>query len=328
LSPEMSDIKNPSESTFGNDTVPRYGAEVRRIILHQTDLAQPYVLWQPGTTENNSEILPYETVSLVWQVNGSLVVDHTYVQWGRNPDPINNPEYFTTDHDEHAGGYYGGTGWDNAESGSTNGVKYTESIVLTQPGDYYFVAKAQVDQIYANVLRPDVYKNNPYLRIIKERTNDSYYEELEGSDGTEKIFGQTWWYSPVLHVKVLGGAPEKPEKPSGPTSGKIGAEYTYTTSTVDPDNDQVYYKWSWGDGTTSDWLGPYDSGETVTATHTWTTKGTYSVRVKAKDQSGQESDWSDPLSVSMPRNRLAIKSLLQFLLEQIRTFTQSMRILK
>jgi hypothetical protein len=32
LSPEMSNTKNPSQDTFGNDTVARYGAEVRRVI--------------------------------------------------------------------------------------------------------------------------------------------------------------------------------------------------------------------------------------------------------------------------------------------------------
>ena len=78
-------------------------------------------------------------------VNGSLVVDHTYIQWGNNPDVINNPEYTTEDFDEFAGQYLGGTGWDNAESGSTNGTTYVENIKLSSPGVYYFVAKAQVE---------------------------------------------------------------------------------------------------------------------------------------------------------------------------------------
>ena len=82
LSPEMSNTKNPAESTFGNDTVQRYGAEVRRIILHQTDLAQPSVLWQQGTIDNNTHILPDRPIPFIWQVNGSLVVDHTFIQWG------------------------------------------------------------------------------------------------------------------------------------------------------------------------------------------------------------------------------------------------------
>jgi hypothetical protein len=317
LSPEMSNIKNPSESTFGNDTVHRYGAEVRRIILHQTDIAQPYLQWQPGSVKNNELIQPGETIPLIWQVNGSLVVDHTYLQWGTDSDPINNPEYTTIDYDEYAGDYLGGTGWDNANNGVTNGVKYIENITITTPGDYYFVAKAQVDQVYADVLRPDIYGSNPYLRFIKERINDSYYEELDGTDGLEKIIGQDWWYSPIIHVMVKGGGPETPDKPDGTTNGKPNVEYVFTTSSTDPDNDQIFYKWSWGDGNFSSWLGPYNSSEVVSANHTWSTKGTYIIKVKARDVDGLESQWSDSLSISIPRTRVSINSFLSRLLQKL-----------
>jgi len=36
-------------------------------------------------------------------------------------------------------------------------------------------------------------------------------------------------------------APEKPETPEGQTSGESGTEYTYTTSTNDPEGEQLYY---------------------------------------------------------------------------------------
>jgi len=317
LSPEMSGTKNPAESTFGNDTLARYGAEVRRIILHQTDLAQPSVLWQQGTIDNNTNILPDRTIPLIWQVNGSLVVDHTFIQWGKNPDPINNPEYFTSDHNEHEGAYYGGTGWDNADNGQTQRITYMENITSSTPGEYYFVAKSQVDQIYANVLRPEVYRNNPYLRLLKERTNDSYYEELEGSDGTEKIIGQTWWYSPIIHVTVTteNEAPNKPAKPSGQIRGNVTVEYTYTTNTTDPDGNQVYYLWDWGDGTQSEWLGPFASGAQVYAQKSWNAKGIYRIKVKVKDISGVESAWSDPLPITMPTSKSTqmMSLLAQFL---------------
>jgi hypothetical protein len=301
LSPEMSDIKNPAESTFGNDTVARYGAEVRRVILHQTDLAQPYVRLQAGTVENNSFIQPGNSLSISWQVNGSMVVDHTSIQWGTNPDPINNPQFTTDDHNEHQGQYLGGTGWDSANNGQTSGVTYSETMTPTLSGNYFFVVKAQVDQIYGSVLRPDVYHNNPYSRLVKERTNASYYEELQGTDGTEVINGQLWWYSPILHVTVVGNAPEKPATPTGQIRGKTGTEYIYSTSTTDPDeNETIYYRWDWGDGNVSDWLGPYASGEIANATHTWGAKGNYAIRVMAKDKYNLQSEWSDPLNVKMP----------------------------
>jgi hypothetical protein len=317
LSPEMSTTKNPAESTFGNDTVARYGAEVRRIILHQTDIAQPYLRWQAGTIENDAEVFVNTPITFNWQVNGSMVVDHTSLQYGNNPDPINLSGYNTTDHNEHDGDYIGGTGWDGALNGQTTGTTYTETITLTTPGEYYFVGKAQVDQIYKNVLRPDIYGNNPYLRIIKERTNDSFYEVIHGTDGTEEIFGQTWWYSPIIHVTVLSDneAPNKPERPSGEVKGKVGETYKYTTSTTDPNNDQLYYMWDWGDGNFSEWIGPYQSGAIANAQKSWSVKGDYSIKVKAKDMFGAESVWSDPLSITMPtsKNNPVISLLAQFL---------------
>jgi hypothetical protein len=322
LSPEMSEKKNPGQTTFGNDTVDNYGAEVRRVILHQTDLAQPSVLWQQGTIENNTDILPDSTISLTWQVNGSLVVDHTLIQWGTNPDPINNPEYFTTDYDEHEGDYYGGTGWDDANNGQTQGITYRENITLSAPGEYYFVAKSQVDQRYANVLRPDVYGNTSYLRLLKERTNDSYYEELDGSDGTEKIFGHTWWYSSIIHVTVPSDnkEPDKPIKPSGQVNGTVNVEYTYITTTTDPDGGQVYYLWDWGDGTHSDWLGPFVSGAQASAQKSWGVKGKYSIRVKAKDIFGAESAWSDPLPIAMPTSKST--QMMSFFAQFLHTLLQ------
>ena len=321
-SPEMSTTKNPAENTFGNDTVNRFGAEIRWFILHQTDLAQPYVQWQPGTVENLIEVKPFTEVSFIWQVNGSLVVDHTYLQYGKNPDPINNPEFQTEDYDGYAGEYIGGTGWDNAESGSTSGVTYTETINLTTPGAYYFVAKAQVDQIYADVLRPDIYGDDPYLRIVKERTDDDYHEVIDGFDGQEEINGQTWWYSPVIQVIVTNLAPERPTRPIGQTEGRPDVEYEFTTRTSDPDGDQVFYKWDWGDGSVTEWMGPFESDEDIYANHSWPVKGEFEIRVKAKDLVGEESDWSNPLSIDIPRTRQRSKTMFLDFIGNFPVFTR------
>jgi len=101
---------------------------------------------------------------------------------------------------------------------------------------------------------------------------------------------------------TLSQPPEKPQRPEGPTHGKPGVEYNYTTTTTDPDGDQVYYKWSWGDGTYSGWLGPYNSGTTATGSHSWSVLGTYDIKVKAKDIHGAQSDWSDALTISIVEN--------------------------
>jgi len=96
--------------------------------------------------------------------------------------------------------------------------------------------------------------------------------------------------------------PETPATPTGRTSGEPGATYMYSTHTTDPESDGIFYMWDWGDGNISAWIGPYASGSIAAAQKSWAAKGTYSVKVKAKDVNGHETNWSDPLIVTMPLN--------------------------
>jgi len=105
--------------------------------------------------------------------------------------------------------------------------------------------------------------------------------------------------------------PNKPSTPNGPTNGKANTEYTYSSDTTDPNQNQIYYLWDWGDGNTSGWLGPYESGVIVNASYEWSEKGDYEIKVKTKDVYEAESEWSDPLPISMPKNRNSI--FLRFL---------------
>jgi len=90
--------------------------------------------------------------------------------------------------------------------------------------------------------------------------------------------------------------PNTPRPPSGPTSGMVGVEYTYTSSTTDLDDDALFFLWDWGDGTSSEWIGPFDSGDNISSSHAWDDEGIYDVRVKAKDVHGAESGWSGSLT--------------------------------
>ena len=96
--------------------------------------------------------------------------------------------------------------------------------------------------------------------------------------------------------------PSQPTKPSGDAFGIWHQEYSYTSSATDPDGDQISYLFDWGDGSNSGWLGPYPSGTTATASHTWTDLGTYNVTVKARDVWGATSPVSEPLLVTITDN--------------------------
>ena len=69
----------------------------------------------------------------------------------------------------------------------------------------------------------------------------------------------------------------------------------------------------WDDGTSSLWVGPFNSGQTVNIPHIWVEEGVYNIKVKAKDVNDRESPWSDPLSVTIPRNKIVIgRACLRF----------------
>jgi hypothetical protein len=255
----MSYTRDPPESAFGGDNVEGYGPEVRRIILHMVDLAQPYVRMQPGSVANDNAFDPGTTVSLKWQVNGSMVVDHTYVQWGSAPDPNNNYTYTTGDFDANAGMYVGGTGWEGASSGGTPlAVTYSQDITLPMtPGDYYFVAKAKVDQVYNHTLGSAEYDaNHSYLRLLKERMQPGYSEDLNGTDGTEHMEYSEWWYGPVIKLTVKGTAPSWAKIPVVAGWNLISSPLVPVSSAlpgalVDRDGDT---KWD-----RAQWYDPYDA---------------------------------------------------------------------
>ncbi len=102
---------------------------------------------------------------------------------------------------------------------------------------------------------------------------------------------------PAQRFKTVNKIPEPPEKPNGPDEGETNIEYSFSSTTTDPEGEQIYYMFDWGDGTTSDWIGPYESGDTGEASHFWTEKGYYDIKARAKDIKGGVGKWSDPLSI-------------------------------
>ncbi len=110
-----------------------------------------------------------------------------------------------------------------------------------------------------------------------------------------------FWGNPDLAMGPASSnsPPEIPEQPSGISEGATGTEYDFSSNTTDPQGDNIFYWFDWGDGTNSDWLGPYNSGQNCTDSHIWENSGEYHIKVKAKDIYDYESDWSDLLSVAV-----------------------------
>jgi len=112
------------------------------------------------------------------------------------------------------------------------------------------------------------------------------------------------WGNPDLSMGLVttSDPPAQPTKPVGKTLCVWNREYSYTSSTTDPNGEEILYMFDWGDGSNSGWIGPYSSGQTGTGTHMWTALGTYQVSVKARDINGAGSPVSEPLAVVVTDN--------------------------
>jgi hypothetical protein len=155
--------------------------------------------------------------------------------------------------------------------------------------------------------------------LDKDGAEDVGYCGKQISDEGYIITGHTGIYLneayDVWVIKLNGGnqAPNIPDI-NGPISGKTGIEYEYTFVATDPDTDDIAeYIINWGDGPDETLTGPFVSGSPAITSHTWSSQDTYTVRAKAKDINGLESDWGT-LEVTMPLNKQYINILfLQFL---------------
>ena len=135
-----------------------------------------------------------------------------------------------------------------------------------------------------------------------------YHWYAIANDGSRTNQSETWEFA------TGNGVNQPPATPtiSGPLIGKIGNTYNYTFTTTDPEGSNVFYYIDWGDATNSSWIGPYQSGEQILVSHTWTKRGIYTVKAKAKDLYGAESDWGSQ-KIIMPSDTIQTPlRLIQF----------------
>ncbi len=137
------------------------------------------------------------------------------------------------------------------------------------------------------------------LSKIKNINRIGQYPELSLG---YSYWGLTLFGDPTVELKVP--SIKYPYQPSTPTFfglNKTNYNIIFSSDSIDPNDDDLYYLFDWGDGTDSGWVGPFASGEKVQERHSWEYEGSYLIKVKAKDVNGYESQWSEPTKLSVSK---------------------------
>jgi len=183
--------------------------------------------------------------------------------------------------------------------------------ILDVPYIYYLDDRVQIDLVHPDGDSKGTQPPQPHHRYLVDIDNDGLYNLLADPEDT---------YGPaeIVCIYVQQSMNSPPKKPSRPSGGGLimekNVEYEFFTKTTDPDDNQIFYQWSWGDNIVFLWDGPYPSGVTVSNSHSWEQDGLYEVKVRAKDMFGAMSEWSDPRPCLIPKSNIYDKNLfVQFL---------------
>jgi hypothetical protein len=119
-----------------------------------------------------------------------------------------------------------------------------------------------------------------------------YSDDPGGYNDISWFYGMTILGDPTL---IISNQPPYGNNFTGPEIGIIGEKYEFCIDAFDPNSDNIYCIFDWGDSTDSGWLGPFNSGDTICASKIWEKTGEYLVCYKLKDSNGFESTWSEPI---------------------------------
>jgi hypothetical protein len=191
---------------------------------------------------------------------------------------------------------------------------YSEDFIYSAWDIVFPDTELIIGQTYYFTITTDTYggytENFQYFRSIQDTYENGEQWEKHNGEWQRGYWEDVYWdLSFTTYWRDY--APDNPLI-DGPPEGKAQERYGYTFSTDDPEGHEVEYQIDWGDGITTPWLGSYESGEEVEKEHQWAYENNYTIRIRARDVYGAESEWTS-MEINMPKARGVINPFIQFL---------------
>ena len=171
-----------------------------------------------------------------------------------------------------------------------------------------------------------------YIKIPNEPCGDDVYYFIDWGDGIEEWIGpyesndtisiSHIWDEGNYQIKIKVKNQNCESKYTtysivlssdfnffGVVIGYVDITYTFTFCWRGADYYILIY---WDDGNITDWLGPYESNESIVFSHSWSRPGEYIWKIRFKDIHGQQSPWIEIIIKIMPlKNKSLVKSSIK-----------------
>jgi agmatine/peptidylarginine deiminase len=165
--------------------------------------------------------------------------------------------------------------------------------------------------------------DNQYCATIPPQETGTivyYYIHAEDNSGRSEnhpYIGADMAYS--FDTYLENNPPQAPTI-TGPSIGNSGSTYDYKFNAIDPEENEVRYHITWGDGYV-DVTDFGESGSDLIASHSWNREGNFTITAYAEDNRGLCGPEST-LTVTMPRNKITINNYIKILLDLLEKLYQ------
>ena len=187
-------------------------------------------------------------------------------------------------------------------------IQFGNTTLTSQAGEELYCAKLDKDGAWQWATSAcGAYQDVDWGYSIAVEANGTAY--ITGTFHGSVTFGDITIFSHGMFDALIAKVYEifeslEPPIINGPTNGTVNHTYTFSAQLpTDPEGDEMFLKWDWADGTVTEWLGPYPSGQIVFASYTWTYPRVYAIRAKLKETNGVQSEWSDPHMITIVNNK-------------------------